>query len=456
MASIDLKSKFSYKKLIKISIPSILVLFCFTLSAFMIGVVLSIQDEALKDTSYTLYTSYSYVICYITMLYAFSYIAPYTGHQIIAKSLGEGNKDKANRQFFMLFIFTLFFGILETVLGFIFLKPVLNLLGATGVYFDKAYELGIYFCSFLIFFNILVFFRETDLISQKQTRSLIVTAILESVFVGFCFLFICACNIGIKGVAFAFLINWVLGSIYYCFYYFRENKSLLRIDIGKFKLLEGIKSLYYSLPGFLVEFATGIISLILTFWITRVFGDDSVIALNANESAYSIFSILANIGGGFVWAVTPIFAYKYGEKNKEEIKSMFKKSLIILSAIGIFMTILVEALGAPLASIFKNKETDFKMWEMTVNAIRINNASMLLLYLNYFFGNYILSVGHPRLSLILNITRTSLWTAMIFIMPLINPLLIFFALGACDIIMIIVYLINLYLIKKKENTALSN
>ena len=451
MARVKIDEHFTIKNLLKIAIPSILVLFCFTLSAFIDGVILSQADSINQDSSRTLYTAFSFIAGFMTVLYAFSYIAPYGGAHVLSKALGEKDYDKANRLFFMLFTVSLGVGLLECGVGIAVLRPLLKFLGAdpSKEYFNVAVELGIWQCCSIPFFSLLAFFREMDLVSEKQTRSFIVTIIFEGIHMGVSALCILVFKLGIKGIGIAALADWGLGAIYYTIYYFRMNNSLLRVEPGRYTFKELINALYLALPNFIVEFATGFITMLTVFWINKIFGSLGETAVAANESAYSIFSIVANLGGGYTLAVVPVIAYNYGKGNKEEIRSIFKKSLEILLVMGVAITILVECLGGVLANIFVS-EGDVEGYRLTRLAIMINNSEMILLYVIYFFSSYLLAKGHTKLSLVLTASRTILWPVMIFTLPFINQNLVFFALGGADIIMIIVDVIIFIKLNKTQ------
>ena len=54
------------------------------------------------------------------------------GSALVARYLGEGKKEKANKIFSMLIYVSVVFAITVSLLGFIFIKPIAQLLGAEG------------------------------------------------------------------------------------------------------------------------------------------------------------------------------------------------------------------------------------------------------------------------------------------------------------------------------------
>ena len=85
------------------------------------------------------------------------------GSALVAKTLGEGRKETANRYFTMMIYLTLILGVLLSIIGIVFMRPISILLGATDsmltecvvygrtvLFFNTAFMLQNVFQSFLI------------------------------------------------------------------------------------------------------------------------------------------------------------------------------------------------------------------------------------------------------------------------------------------------------------------
>ena len=64
------------------------------------------------------------------------------GHAVVAKTFGEGKKERANSIFSMLIYVTIGFGILLTIIGLLILRPVSSLLGAEGAILEDSVTYG--------------------------------------------------------------------------------------------------------------------------------------------------------------------------------------------------------------------------------------------------------------------------------------------------------------------------
>lgn len=85
---------------------------------------------------------------------------------------------------------------------------------------------------------------------------------------------------------------------------------------------------------------------------------------------------------GYAIEIAPIVGYHYGSDNKEELKNLFKKSLILIGIASVTMTLLAELLSKPLASIFVSY--DKNLLNMTITAIRLFSLSYFISGFNMF------------------------------------------------------------------------
>ena len=64
------------------------------------------------------------------------------GSALVAKTLGEGNQEKADRYFTMMVKLTVVLGVLLSTVGFVFIRPISVLLGATDAMIDDCVVYG--------------------------------------------------------------------------------------------------------------------------------------------------------------------------------------------------------------------------------------------------------------------------------------------------------------------------
>lgn len=121
---------------------------------------------------------------------------------------------------------------------------------------------------------------------------------------------------------------------------------------------------------------------------------------------------------GYALGVAPIVGYNFGAENKEELKSLLKKSIILISTTSVIMTGLAEILSKLLASVFVSY--DENLLNMTTNAIRLFSMSYLISGLNIFASSFFTALNNGFVSAAISFFRTLVFQiAMIYILPLI-------------------------------------
>ena len=82
------------------------------------------------------------VLPFIMILGSVGFMIGTGGSALIAKTLGEGNQERANHYFTMLIKLTIITGILLSLAGIIFMRPISYLLGATDAMIEDCVVYG--------------------------------------------------------------------------------------------------------------------------------------------------------------------------------------------------------------------------------------------------------------------------------------------------------------------------
>ena len=123
---IQLSDHFNYKHLLRFTMPSIIMLIFTSVYGVVDGFFVS------NFVGKTAFTAVNFVIPILLVLGCVGFMFGTGGGALIALTMGSGRKDKANGLFSLLIYASVICGIILTIAGFLFLRPLLSLLGAEG------------------------------------------------------------------------------------------------------------------------------------------------------------------------------------------------------------------------------------------------------------------------------------------------------------------------------------
>lgn len=127
---IQLSDHFTYKKLFRFVLPSVVMMVFTSIYGVVDGLFVS---NYVGDTAFA---AINLIMPFTMVLGGVGFMIGTGGTALVAKTLGEKKQDEANRYFTMMIYFTLIVGAVLSVLGIIFIRPVAYLLGATEELID--------------------------------------------------------------------------------------------------------------------------------------------------------------------------------------------------------------------------------------------------------------------------------------------------------------------------------
>ena len=134
--NIQLSDHFSYKKLLRFTFPSIIMLVFTSIYGVVDGFFVS------NFVGKTACTAVNFIMPFLMILGAVGFMFGTGGGALIAKTLGEGSKEKA-RSLFSLFVYiSAACGIILAVLGILLIRPIAGLLGAEGQMLEDCVTYG--------------------------------------------------------------------------------------------------------------------------------------------------------------------------------------------------------------------------------------------------------------------------------------------------------------------------
>lgn len=405
---IQLSEHFTYKKLIQFTIPTIIMMIFTSIYGVVDGLFVSncVGSDA--------FAGVNLIMPALMILGSIGFMIGTGGSALVSKTIGEGNKEKANQYFSMLLYVVTIIGFIFTVIGLIVMEPVAKLLGAEGNLVEICVTYGRTLIIALIPFMLQNCFQSFLIVAEKPRMGLIISIITGVLNMILDFLFIYIFKMGVFGAAVATGISQLIGGIVPLIYFIKKSETLKLVKT-KFELKPILQACANGSSEMVTNVSMSLVNMLYNLQLMKYAGSDGVVAYGIIMYVSFIFS---GTYMGYSIGSAPIVGYHYGAKNKEELKSLLKKSLKLLTITSIVMTAIGELLAKPLASIFVSY--DANLLDMTVNAIRIFSISYLISGINIFASSFFTALNNGVVSAAISFLRTLLFQiAMIFILPLI-------------------------------------
>ena len=392
---IQLSEHFTYKKLIRFTIPTIIMMIFTSIYGIVDGIFVSncVGSDA--------FAAINLIMPVLMILGAVGFMIGTGGSAIVSKTIGEGKKEKANEYFSMLIYLLIIVGIILTLLGIVFIRPISQALGAEGKMLSDCIIYGTTILLALTAFLLQNAFQSFLVVAEKPTMGLVISIIVGLTNMILDFLFIYVFKIGVFGAALATGISQLIGGIVPFIYFSRGNDTPLQLVKTKFDWKAIGKACTNGSSEMLTNISLSLVNILYNMQLMKYAGADGIVAYGIIMYVGFIF-----IGTyvGYSVGSAPIISYHYGAENKEELKNLLKKSLKLIGITSIVMTLLAEILAKPLASIFVSY--DKQLLDMTIIAIRLYSISYIISGLNIFSSSFFTALNNGLVSAIISFLRT--------------------------------------------------
>ncbi|MBQ3490431.1 MAG: MATE family efflux transporter [Clostridia bacterium] len=409
--SIQLSEHFTYKKLLKFTLPSVAMMIFTSIYGVVDGFFVSNFAGDIPFKAVNL------IMPFLMIFGTVGFIFGTGGTAIVAKTLGEGDISKANR-YFSLFVYVTFsLGLFFAVLGIAFLRPIAAFLGATGEILESCVIYGRIILLALPFLVLQFLFQSFFVAAEKPRMGLFVilaagitNMVLDAVLVT-----LLPHELKLTGAALATASSQFVGGFVPLVYFLRKNPTLFRIGKTKFDFCAIGHACVNGSSEFMNNISMSIVGMLYNKQLLHYAGEDGIAAYGVMMYVSFIF---AAVFIGYSIGTAPVISYHYGAGNHRELKGILKKSLILLGICSVFMLIFAEFLATPLAKIFVSYSDS--LMEMTVHGFRIFAVSFLFMGFAIFSSGFFTALNDGVTSAVISFLRTVLFQiAAVLLLPLI-------------------------------------
>ena len=407
--TIQLSEHFTYKKIFRFALPSIVMMVFTSIYGVVDGTFVS------NFVGKTPFAAVNLVWPFLMILGAFGFMIGTGGSALVAKTLGENKKEDANRYFTMLITLVVILGILLTIFGLIVVRPLSHALGARGQMLEDCVTYGRTLMIFNTAFMLQSVFQSLFITAEKPRLGLIMTVAAGLTNMVLDALFIAVFKWGLVGAALASGLSQCIGGILPLIY-FLSSKNDTPLKFVKTKM-EGkvlLKACVNGASELMTTVSSSLVSMLYNFQLMRLAGQNGIAAYGA--VMYVEFAFIA-VFIGYSIGTAPIVSYHYGSENHNEVKNMLQKSFKIMSVLGITMMVLAQILASPLAKVFVGY--DKQLFDMTVHGFRLFSFYFILAGINIYASSFFTALNNGMISAIISFSRTlGFETLAVIILPI--------------------------------------
>lgn len=405
---IQLSDHFTYKRLLRFVLPSIIMMIFTSVYGVVDGLFVS------NFVGKTPFAAVNLIMPLLMGMGTVGFMIGTGGGALVSKTLGEGQPQQANRYFSMLVCITVISGIVLTITGLLILRPAAVAMGAAGQLLEDCVTYGSIMITFQTAFMLQNVFQSLFAVAEKPKLGLALTVAAGMTNIVLDALFIAVFHWGLTGAAVATVISQVVGGVIPVFYFARRNSSLLRLTKPAFRLKAILKVCSNGSSELMTNLSSSLISVLYNLQLIKLAGENGIAAYGVIMYVNFIFNA---IFFGYAIGSAPVIGYHYGAENHVELKNLLRKSLIFISTCGVCLTGLAVLLATPLSRLFVGY--DAALFEMTAHGFRLFALSFLLGGLNIFSSAFFTALNNGFVSATISFARTLLFqSAMVLLLPI--------------------------------------
>lgn len=405
--NIQLSDHFTYRRLIRFVIPSVAMMILTSIYGVVDGLFVS------NFVGKTPFAAVNLVIPFTMILGAFGFMLGTGGTALVAKTLGEGRQEEANRIFSMLIYFALGLGVLLTIFGIAVLKGIVIKMGADDAMLRHCMIYGRIVLLGIPFYMLQNMFQNFLIAAEKPQLGLIVTIAAGITNMVLDALFIAVLGWGVAGAAAATALGQCVGGLVPFVYFARKNSS--KLSLVKTRLMGG--ALFHACTNGSSELVSNVsmslVGMLYNLQLMKFAGENGVAAYGV--IMYVNFIFIA-IFLGYAYGSAPIVAFNYGARRTEELQNVLKKSLKLIMGTGISLFLIATVFAGVLSGLFVGY--DAELYRLTVRGFHLYAISFLLCGFNIYGSSFFTALNNGVVSAAISFLRTVVFeVAAILILP---------------------------------------
>lgn len=407
MVKIQLSDHFTYSKLLRFVYPSIVMMVFTSIYSVVDGYFVS------NFVGKTPFAALNLIFPVAGVFGAVGFMVGTGGSAIVARTLGEGRPEDANRYFSMMVEATVASGVVLTLLALWLMRPIAVLLKAEGEMLEYSVLYGCVLSLGLVPFMLQNVFQSFLVAAERPKLGLAVTAAAGVTNMVLDLLFIVVFRWGLAGAAAATALSQAVGGVIPLVYFISGKNDVLRLSWAKPEWRVLLDTCTNGFSEVMSNISSAVVGILYNLQLMRLAGENGVAAFGT--IMYVNFFFLA-ISLGYSIGSSPIISYHYGAENYQELQGLFKKSMLLNGATGLVMTAASVLFAKPVTAIFVGYDPE--LFALTSQGFLVYSLRYLFSSIVIFGSGFFTALGDGLTSAVISFLRAIVFqVASILLLP---------------------------------------
>lgn len=407
--TLSLSDHFTTSRLLRYTLPTVVMMIATSIYSVVDGIFVS------NFVGKTPFAAVNIIWPIFMVIGSVGFMMGAGGSALVAKILGEGDTQRANRTFSLIVYTTLAAGITLSLITFILLRPISVALGAEEEILECCVRYGRILLIALPTFLLQGMFQPFMVAADKPSLGLKIALMAGATNILFDYLLIIPCDLGLEGAAIATALSQCVAGIVPFIYFRRPNNSRLHLGATRWDGTAIGQTCLNGSSEMATNISTSIVVMLYNYQLLRHIGEDGVAAYGV--IGYVLFIFIA-VFLGYSTGSAPIVSYNYGAQRHEELRGVVWRSFRIIVALSMGLTITAELLAPALSHLFVGY--DKELYALTLRALRIYSLSFLLCGVNIYTSSLFTALNNGVVSAIVSFSRTLVFeSGAVLLIPLV-------------------------------------
>lgn len=405
---IQLSEHFTYRKLLRFTLPSIVMLVFSSIYGVVDGFFVS------NFVGKTAFTAVNFIIPFLMILGAVGFMFGTGGGALIAKTMGEGDDRRANELFSLIVYSSILCGVVLSGVGFLLLRPLAVALGAEGTMLQDCITYGTVLLFAIPAYVLQYEFQCLCVTAEKPNLGLAVTVASGVTNMVLDALFVAVLPFGLPGAAAATAISQCVGGLLPLLYFIRNKDGRLHLGRTHWDARALLKTCTNGSSELMSNISMSLVSMLYNAQLLHYAGEDGIAAYGVLMYVSMIFQAMFI---GYSVGTAPVVSYHYGAGARRELHSLLRKSAVIIAGFAVAMFVGARLLSGPLSRLFVGY--DAALLAMTRHAFSIFSFGFLFSGFAIYGSSFFTALNDGLVSAAISFLRTLVFQVLcVLIFPL--------------------------------------